>query len=234
MRERPEIQEVPRALIGRDPPLPRTAGRLDPAGEVARSFQGDLVRLGLACAVGAVAVAGYATFRIWRQGETDERGRRVDAIVVLGAAHCGSRPSPVFAARLDHAVDLFAEGVAPRVIVTGGKLEGDAFTEAEVARAHLQGRGIPGAAILAETTGRDTAESLTNVAALLKDAGIGAVMLVSDRTHILRTLRIADDLGIEAHGSPTPISPADRDPRARARATLHELGALARYLLFGR
>jgi len=197
-------------------------------------FRGDLVRLGLAWALGAVAVAGYATFRIWQQGETDERDRRVDAIVVLGATHYGSRPSPVFAARLDHAAELFAAGVAPRVIVTGGKLEGDAFTEADVARAYLQDRGIPGAAILAESTGRDTAESLANVAALMEDAGIGAAMLVSDRTHMLRTLWIADDLGIVAHGSPTRISPADRDPGARARATLHELGALAQYLLIGR
>jgi uncharacterized SAM-binding protein YcdF (DUF218 family) len=201
---------------------------------VAGSLRGDLLRLGLACVVGAAAVTGYTVFRIWQQGETDEHGRRVDAIVVMGAAHYGSRPSPVFQARLDHAVDLFAEGVAPHVIVTGGKLEGDTFTEGEVARAYLVARGIPAEAILAETTGRDTVESLTNVASLMEEAGLDTAMLVSDRTHMLRTLLIAGDLGFEACGSPTPSSPADRDPAARARATLHELGALAQYLLTGR
>ena len=36
-----------------------------------------------------------------------------DAILVLGAAQYQGRPSPVFAARLDHAADLYAEGLRP-------------------------------------------------------------------------------------------------------------------------
>ena len=76
-----------------------------------------------------LAVLGYATFRIWDQGNRDERPA-ADAIVVLGAAQYDGRPSPVFAARLDHAVELYHAGVAPRLIVTGGKAEGDRTTEA--------------------------------------------------------------------------------------------------------
>jgi uncharacterized SAM-binding protein YcdF (DUF218 family) len=201
---------------------------------IASSLRATLVLLGLACAVGALLAAGYAACRIWRWGEADPRRRPADAIVVLGAAHHGGQPSGVFAARLDHAAGLFAEGVAPRVIVTGGKVQGDAFTEADVARAYLRSRGVPETAILEENRSRDTVESLTNVAALMARAGIDAAVLVSDRTHMLRALRIAADRGIEAHGSPTPISPADRDPDARARAVVHELGALTRYLVLGR
>jgi hypothetical protein len=50
---------------------------------------------------------------------------------------------------------------------------------------------------------------------------------------MLRVVRIATDLGIAAYGSPTRTSPIQGDPLLRARATLHELGALAVYLVTG-
>ena len=60
-----------------------------------------------------------------------------------------------------------------------------------------------------------------------------SAIFVSDPTHMLRVLRIADDLGIEAYGSPTPTSPVQADPLRRVQATVHELGALAVYFLSG-
>ena len=202
--------------------------------EVPRPLRESLLRLGVAGAVGLVAIGAYATFRIWQQGETDESGIPVDAIVVLGAAHYGEQPSPVFAARIDHAVQLFYQGVAPVLIVTGGAAEGDESAEADVAEDYAQAHGVPASAILAERTGRDTAESLRNVATLMRAHGLDSALFVSDRTHMLRVLRVAADLGIRAYGSPTPTSPADLDPGARLEATLHELGALALYAATGR
>ena len=43
-----------------------------------------------------------------------------NAIVVLGAAQYDGRPSPVLRARVDHAIELWRRGLAPRLIVTGG------------------------------------------------------------------------------------------------------------------
>ena len=199
-----------------------------------RPLTAALVRLGLAGIVGVIALGGYTTFRIWQQGATDERGRPVDAIVVLGAAHYGNEPSPVFAARIDHAVELWLQGVAPYLVVTGGRAPGDTTAEADVAQEYAEDRGVPADAILAERTGRDTAESLENVAAIMRARGLRSALFVSDRTHMLRVLRIAADLGIRAYGSPTATSPSDLDPTARAEATIHELGALALYLVTGR
>ncbi len=199
-----------------------------------RSLRASVLRLALAGAAALVAVVGYATFRIWQQGQTDEQGRPADAIVVLGAAHYGDTPSPVFAARLDHAVELWLDGVAPYLIVTGGEAAGDTSAEADVARRYAEDRGVPAAAILAERTGRDTAESLRNVAAILRARGLHSALFVSDRTHMLRVLRVAADLGIQAYGSPTATSPSDLDPSARVASTVHELGALALYLVTGR
>ena len=75
----------------------------------------DLVVVVVLAGIGLLAVAGYATYRIWAQGSIDEQ-RPADAIVVLGAAQYDGRPSPIFAARLDHAVALYHAGhrAAPR------------------------------------------------------------------------------------------------------------------------
>ncbi len=184
------------------------------------------------------AVGLYATFRIWQQGDVEERGRPVDAVVVLGAAHYGTEPSAVFAARLDHAVELYLAGAAPVLIVTGGRGDApgrsDTTSEADVARAYAERHGVPADAILAEDTGRDTVESLRNVAAVMEAHGLRSALFVSDRTHMLRVLRIASDLGVAAYGSPTPTSPSDRWFWPRVDATIHELGALALYPTTGR
>lgn len=191
-----------------------------------------VVRLLLAGLVAAFVAFGWATFRIWETGNRDDR-RDADAIVVLGAAQYDGRPSPVFRARLDHAVDLYESGVARYLVVTGGKAQGDRTTEAAAARAFAISRGVPASAILLEDRSRTTLESLRAVATLLHDHDLGSAIFVSDRTHMLRVLRIARDEGITAYGSPTATSPTDATFLSRADATLHELGALTLYFISG-
>jgi uncharacterized SAM-binding protein YcdF (DUF218 family) len=185
---------------------------------------------------GAVAVAGYATFRVWQRGDVDEvaRVRQADAIVVLGAAQYDGRPSPVFQARLDHAVALWRDGHAPLLVMTGGGQEGDRTTEAATGRAYAIAHGVPSDAILMEDRGRSTQESLDAVAGILEARGAGPTIFVSDRLHMLRVMRIAKDLGVDAYGSPATDSPSDATIERRLDATLHELGALAWYGLVGR
>lgn len=190
------------------------------------------MRLVLAGGLGVTLVTVLATVRIWQQGDRDEQ-RPVDVIVVLGAAQYDGRPSPVFAARLDHAVALWDAGLAKAFVVTGGKLPGDRTTEAAVARRYALDRDVPETAIFGEDEGRNTLASLRSVAAMMKERGLASALFVSDPTHMLRVLRIAADLGIEAYGSPTPTSPVQKDLGRRVRATAHELGALTVYFLVG-
>jgi uncharacterized SAM-binding protein YcdF (DUF218 family) len=216
VRIRAEVQEVPRAVS------PEASGPV--------SRRRDLAILGAAVAVGVVLVASFATYRIWEQGDRDEV-RPAGAIVVLGAAQYDGRPSPVFAARLDHAIELYGEGYAPLLVVTGGKQPGDRVTEAETARRYAIARGIPEDAIVTEDEGRTTLASLGSVAAMLAARGVDDALFVSDPTHMLRVLRIADDAGLTAWGSPTRTSPVDADVGRRIEATTHELGALALYFV---
>ena len=191
-----------------------------------------LLTLAAASVIGAVLVVGYATYRIWEQGDRDER-RPVDAIVVLGAAQYDGRPSPVFRARLEHAVALYDEGLARWFVVTGGKADGDRTTEAAAARRFAMDRGVPAEAILVEDQGRTTLESLRSVGTIMREHGLEDAVFVSDRTHMYRVLRMAADQGIVAWGSPTATSPIDRDTMRHLRATVHELAALGYYLLTG-
>lgn len=190
------------------------------------------IRVALLALAGIIAVTAYAAFRISDQGGRDER-RQADAIVVMGAAQYDGRPSPLFAARLDHAIALFHDGVASRLIVTGGKREGDRTTEAASARDYAIAHDVPAESILAENTSRTTLQSIRGVRALMDKTGLRTAVFVSDPTHMLRVLRMADDLGIDAYGSPTRTSPLERDPVGRLDATVHELGALAVYFLTG-
>jgi uncharacterized SAM-binding protein YcdF (DUF218 family) len=191
----------------------------------------DIVILLVAASLSAGTLAAYATFRIWQEGARDE-GRPAGAIVVLGAAQFDGRPSPVFAARLDHAIDLYLQKLAPILIVTGGKAEGDRTTEAATARTYALAHGVPEEAIALEDAGRTTFESLQAVARMLHGRGIRDAVFVSDPTHMLRVLRMASDLGIVSYGSPTPTSRIESDPAQKIDATIHELGALAYYLFF--
>ena len=113
--------------------------------------------------------------------------------------------------------------------MTGGKLPGDRVTEAESEREYAMKRGVPASAIIGETTGGTTLESIRNVKALFDEKGIRSALFVSDRTHMLRVLRLAQDQDIEAWGSPTETSPADTQPQMHFNALMHELGALGEY-----
>lgn len=186
----------------------------------------------------AVAMAGllllvaYAIYRIAAQGDLDE-ARPADAIVVLGAAQFNGQPSTIFEARLEHAVDLWRRGVAPYLVVTGGKLPADITTEAATARAWAMAHGVPEEAILGEYRGRNTLESLEGVEAIMARNDLHSAVFVSDETHMLRVLRMASDLGIRAWGSPTRTSPSDLEPDRRWRAIVHELAGLATYYVGG-
>lgn len=129
-----------------------------------------------------------------------------DAIVVLGAAQYDGRPSPQLAARLDHVVTLWEDGVAPLVVVTGGNRPGDRFTEAEASARFLNDRGVPSEAIIEVGEGATTYESVEAAAPAMTAAEIATVALVTDPYHALRSRLIVEDEGFEVDVATTPAS----------------------------
>ncbi len=165
-----------------------------------------LVRRVLAAVVAVLAM--YFLTNLWlvfRTGNTDQ-SRPVDAIVVLGAAQYDGRPSPQLAARLDHVVELWDDGVAPLVVTTGGNRPGDRFTEAQASAEYLEERGVPANAIV-QVGGKNSYDSLVAVRDELRGRDLSGVLLVSDPYHALRTRLISQELGLTAYVSPTRTSP---------------------------
>jgi uncharacterized SAM-binding protein YcdF (DUF218 family) len=170
---------------------------------------------------------------IKRQAGQDE-ARPSDAIVVLGAAQWDGKPSPVLQARLDHAYDLYAAGFAPKMIVTGGVGVGDSYSEGEVARQYLLGKGVPAAALLVENRGRTSYESMEGATALMQRNGWHSALLVSDPFHMYRLKRMASDLGVQSVASPTRTSPIRPGSAEERQYMVREVASLADYLIFRR
>lgn len=169
-------------------------------------------------ALAAVWIISLALVIVWERLDTRTSAH---AIVVLGAAQWDGRPSPVLRARVDHAIQLWRRGLAPKLIVTGGRGQGDTTTEAAVERRYAMSHGVPASAILVEAESRSTSESLRNVAAMM-DAGAREVILVSDPFHMLRLSILARRFGLRPRTSPTRTSPISANRAAFWRYTLHE------------
>lgn len=165
-----------------------------------------LFRLGLVLGAAGAIYLGFTFIQVLQASQRSVVPP-AEAIVVLGAAQYNGEPSAVLRARLDHAVDLYRDGLAPVVVVTGGGQPGDSATEASAGRSYLISRGIPDAALRSEVQGTSSWQSLSAAARFLTREGIDCVVLVSSPYHALRTEHIAEEVGLEGVASPAPDSP---------------------------
>jgi uncharacterized SAM-binding protein YcdF (DUF218 family) len=176
------------------PPVRRKA----PPGRVRRVLL-RVVSLGLLLVIVYFAVTFVQVYR----ASNHDGSREADAIIVLGAAQYNGTPSPVLQDRLDHAKALYDAGLADTIVLTGGRQEGDRFTEATSGYNYLREQGLPDEALLKEVQGHSTWESLAASARFLKRAGKTKVVLVSDGYHAYRVEQVAEDLGLDATVSPS-------------------------------
>ena len=144
-----------------------------------------------------------------------------DAICVFGAAEYDGRPSPVFRARLDHALELYRRGIAPLLIPLGGN-GGDQYNEGSVGRDYLISKGVPEQNIIAETESRNTEESARRIAVIAQANGIRRLVIVSDGTHLFRIHAICAADGLDVLTSPRP-RPAVEDRMLNLERLIHEI-----------
>jgi uncharacterized SAM-binding protein YcdF (DUF218 family) len=198
---------------------PRRAG---PRRWLLRTVIGTIVVAGM--------VVGGTAFRVWQVAREDDR-RPVDMVVVLGAAQYDGSPSPIFAARLRHARQLYDQGLAAHIVTVGGRRAGDGYTEAAAGRRYLLDQGVHPDAVVALGEGSDTFGSLRAVATEAGQRGWRTALLVSDPWHSLRARTMARDDGIEAWTSPTHSGPVVRSRETQVRYIVRETAALLFYRL---
>jgi uncharacterized SAM-binding protein YcdF (DUF218 family) len=151
-----------------------------------------------------------------------------DAIIIFGAAEYAGRPSPVFRARLDHANQLFRQGLAPVVITTGGAAADPHFSEGGVGHDYLMRRGVPESALIAETQASDTSESAVRVAVIMRANHIKSCIAVSDAFHMFRIRKLLENQGVQVYLAPRP----DSRPKSVWQTTVAVARESASYLLW--
>ncbi|MBB3675856.1 YdcF family protein [Modestobacter versicolor] len=197
------------------------------------SWAGRLVARAVGAALTAVLLLVVSTaLAIWWTARQDARPGS-DAIVVLGSAQYNGVPSSIFEARLEHALELYSDGVAPVVVTVGGRAAGDEFSEAQAGREYLADAGMDDDALLAVEEGVDTLESMRAVAAEFDGRGWSTAVLVTDPWHAMRAERMAEDAGMEASSSPTRQGPAVQTRATQFRYILRETAAYLLYRVTG-
>ncbi len=149
-----------------------------------------------------------------------------DAIIVLGARVLpGGIPSGHLRRRVEAAVRLWREGVAPVVVFTGG-VGRVPPSEAEVAARVAVELGVPAGALRLEDRSTSTEE---NAAFAKRATGVSRVVVVTDSYHALRARRVFarhfEVVGVSASLAPWPW---------RLRNALREVPVVALYLATGR
>jgi len=127
---------------------------------------------------------------------THDQARPADAIAVFGAAEYDGRPSPVLRARLDHALALYRERLAPLVITLGGGEGGPHDSEGGVGHDYLLAHGVPEDQIIAETHSINTEESAARLAAIARENHLNRILAVSDGTHLFRIHALCSSMGL--------------------------------------
>lgn len=152
--------------------------------------------------IALLALFGLLCFRVDRQGSLDQ-ARPTDAIVVLGAwVQADGRPSEDLFERTEHAVALYRQGAAPRIICTGG-FSGDRLSAAAVARSVAVAYGVPTRDILLADGSLNTQEDAQQAAAVIKAHGWQTILLVSHPLHLYRARLLFEQQGLTVFTSPT-------------------------------
>ena len=140
---------------------------------------------------------------IWFYGKKDEK-QQSDVIIVLGAAAYESGVSPVFEERINHAAELYRQGYADKIILTGGVAEGNSVSDAWIAARYAMSIGIEQDALLLEEKSSVTYENMEYSKEIMDNNGYETAIIVSDPLHMKRAMIMAEDCGIQACSSPTP------------------------------
>ena len=121
----------------------------------------------------------------------------VDCIVVLGCqVKDDGKPSDMHADRLRRGIELYNQGVAPKIIMSGDHGQKE-YDEVNTMKQVAVDAGIPSNDIFMDHAGFSTYETLYRAKEIFE---ADKIIVVTQEYHLYRTLYIAEKLGIEAYG----------------------------------
>ena len=146
---------------------------------------------------------------------------KTDAIVVLGGCtESAVAPRPWVEIREEgdrvlYAAKLYRDGKAPRLILSGGRIDWrrSGSSESEDMAVLLEPMGVPRSAMLQDPSSLNTRENAVNVKQIMEAQGIRRVLLVTSAMHMPRSLMIFRKLGMDAIAAPTDFTSTQSDPQ---------------------
>ncbi len=165
------------------------AWRVMRPGAPSLSRHGRLVAL----ATFGFCLVAFPLAQSWCFGQTDYR-RHGDVIVVFGArAYANGVPSGVLADRVRTACELYHQGLAPRLIFSGGPGDG-AVSEPQAMRRMARSEGVPDDAIELDEGGVNTESTVRNTMRRLSEMNFNddpsarplRILAVSNAYHLPR------------------------------------------------
>ena len=135
--------------------------------------------------------------RIISKGNYDKIGD-VDCIIVLGGGIRKDKPSPLLQDRLDKAIELYKEGLAPKILMSGDHGSKD-HDEVNVMKNYAIENGVPSEDIFMDHAGFSTYDTMYRARNIF---GVNKAIVVTQKYHIFRSVYIAYKLGIDAYGVP--------------------------------
>jgi uncharacterized SAM-binding protein YcdF (DUF218 family) len=160
-----------------------------------------------------------------------DQAQPADVIVVLGSKVYPRRGAgPALTRRARHAAILYAQGLAPVVICSGGLGETPP-TEAQAGCSVAERQGVPESAVILEEQARSTEETSLYVAAIMRAHGWHTAIVVSDGYHLYRTHLLFEQAGIVSYPSPAQATAGPMNPIERFVRANRELVAVIWYWL---
>ncbi len=123
---------------------------------------------------------------------------QVDCILVLGAGVWESGPSPMLRDRLEKGIELYQQGVAPKLLMSGDHGRKD-YDEVNAMKEYAIEQGVPSQDIFMDHAGFSTYESIYRAKEIFQ---VKTMIIVTQEYHLYRALYIAKKLGIEVYGVP--------------------------------
>ena len=121
----------------------------------------------------------------------------IDCIVVLGCqVKDDGKPSDMLADRLRRGIELYNQGVAPKIIMSGDHGQKE-YDEVNTMKQVAVDAGIPSNDIFMDHAGFSTYETLYRAKEIFE---ADKIIVVTQKYHLYRTMYIAEKLGIEAYG----------------------------------
>ncbi len=185
-----------------------------------------MIPVGLALVILLISSNGWVSISLLKSLEFQHLPSgelpKADAIVVLGGATRPAFPPRPWVEvseegdRVLYGAKLYREGKAPRVILSGGRVDwfGKADSESEDMAILMEPMGVPRSAMLQDPTSLNTRENAVNVKKIMDENGIRRILLVTSAMHMPRSLRIFQKLGIDAIPAPTDFLVSYRDLEA--------------------